>query len=338
MNRLCFFLVSLTLLASACKKEIESTKEAPPATSREMSTTTAHQVCYGNSWDYDQVFYPDWYYQPNGEIGNMEPLVYNNKVYVPDADVDVVRIFNGTSWQYLSSDVPINTAYRGFSFTIGTTGYIGNTGPNGGQFHQYNFTSNSWTRKADVPLFGRMMAATFSVGAKGYIAGGMGDAGSAYYKDVWEYNSSANIWTKKADLPVALYDMSSFVLGSKAYVVNGRKNGTSYSSSLYEYDPYSNNWSTKAAFPGVARRGTIAFVIAGKAYCGGGRNSNGPLTDYYRYDPATNTWTRVADMSLYFMEKPVYGFSINSLGYGVYHHMATDDVYTVKYTPLTCIE
>ena len=121
--------------------------------------------------------------------------------------------------------------------------------------------------------------------------------------------------------------------------MNGKRGFYSYNSTLYQYNPDINLWTTKAPFPKEKTFRAISFVIGDKAYCGGGETAlSNNDNDYYKYDPATNTWTRVADMSVDFMRWSVYGFSINSKGYAVYHHRLLDDLYMVKYTPLLCAD
>lgn len=40
----------------------------------------------------------------------------------------------------------------------------------------------------------------FSIGNKGYVAGGLADGSNVGLTEVWEYNSFNNEWTRKKDL------------------------------------------------------------------------------------------------------------------------------------------
>jgi hypothetical protein len=93
MRKIIFILLLATLSIIACKKESIET---------EVKTTpeiifAPNPYCTGNNWLYDQLFYGRYYNWP---------LVYNNKAYVFKHNTDRVLIYNGTSWDSISSPIP----------------------------------------------------------------------------------------------------------------------------------------------------------------------------------------------------------------------------------------
>jgi Galactose oxidase, central domain len=357
MRKIFFIPLFATLFIAACKKEAIETK-APAALDVNKVTTNAPSPCTGNTWTFDQA------YPGSSIIINYEPpLVYNNKVYVfdqgnqNDLTDGEIRIFDGVGWNTLPSQIPFAWGYN-FSFTIGSKGYLGNTTKCGGAplcshyFYEYDFISNTWSEKTPSPGPDRNSVNYFSIGNKGYIAGGVSNDGGSARKDTWEYNPANDSWTQKADLPASaplgLGGATGFSIGNKGYIVNGRVNWVPndfYYNILLEYDPVANAWQNKASFPGVAREHSSVFVIAGVAYAGGGFSlTNQYLNDFYKYNPVSNSWSQVADTPPLVLRSLTpyttgYGFSINSKGYVTYliPNLLPYTPGMIKYKQKTCI-
>jgi hypothetical protein len=344
MKRHIIFLLSTSLLLSSCKKEVEA---LPDSTESMVSTDDIGPYippvyCAGNFWDDAGRFYPDWYLESNYYLSHADPLVYNNKVYVPDYDNQEVRIYDGSSWQTLPSAVPFRNSDMGISFTAGTKGYIGYTGGTK-QFWQYNFEANTWARKADYPGPALYRTAMFSIGAKGYVVCGF-DMMTGRTNKVWEYNPSTNTWAQKANCPASLNMMSYFSIGNKGYIVCGMDDDGFYDKFL-QFDPAANRWTYLPKFPGALRQSAAAFVISGKAYVGDGYGDNVSFNDYFRFDPATNQWSpsigvnKVADLETTISFKPAYSFAINSRGYVAGRFANVPQyMFMYKYSPLVCTE
>jgi hypothetical protein len=267
-------------------------------------------------------------------------FVYNNKYYAPqnagNTTEDMqVHIFDGSSWTHIPSEVPFSSNHRNFAFVIGSKGYVARASTAGSRFYEYNFATNTWTRKADFPGTGMYGFATFTIGIKGYVAGGANYDGMI--TEVWEYNPASNTWRERADLPQVRTSASGFTLNGKGYLVNGMYNEYSgLHRSLMEYDPASNAWTAKSLFPGLGRLDSQVFVIGDNAYIGGGYRVDPilPFTDFYKYDPSGNTWTSVKDAPVSSTMKN--GFSINGKGYAVYYPGDGQGAKLVKYYPLYC--
>ena len=93
-------------------------------------------------------------------------------------------------------------------FVVGNYAYIGTGGvsPLGkgatlsAQFYRFDAINDAWKPCADFPGTLRSFATGFSVGAMGYIVGGV-DVNGNYLKDVWRYDPTADKWSQLADFP-----------------------------------------------------------------------------------------------------------------------------------------
>lgn len=108
-------------------------------------------------------------------------------------------------------------------------------------------------------------------------------------------------------------DASSFVIGTRKYVVGGYT-GDDYVTDLWEYDSDNDYWIKRADFPGVARSNAVAFSVGSKAYYGTGYDGRNRLQDFWEYDPATDSWTQVADF-LGTARHSAIGFGLTDYGY-----------------------
>jgi len=200
------------------------------------------------------------------------------------------------SWTQLS-DIPsgFNRGWA-FSFVISGKGYICG-GDKTGNFavykdvREYNPATDTWTKKADLPI---AMDGAFScsVNGKGYVIGGFN--GSVALSSVYEYDPVANIWTSKASYPggQAIFP-AGFVINNKIYVGIGSMSGMAGTNLFYEYNPATNIWAQKANFPGGVRQASIGFAIGNIGYIGGGeQNYSTMYYDFYKYSPLTNSWVK----------------------------------------------
>jgi hypothetical protein len=331
----------MILILLSCKKGLkELTGDQPAVSSDNYSALNGHTLCYGsNTWENDVTY-----------VGHVPVLqvVYNNKVYffhndgaVPEF-VDKITIYDGTSWQVLSSDIPLQPIYIGFAFVIGNKAYFGYTQYVGNNSHgnswQYNFTTNTWTEIEDFPDYYLANPAYFTVGNKGYVVGG---SKNGYSNKTWEFDPSASPkWRQRANYPGnGRAGANGFSIGNKGYIVNGYSFTSNPSQHIYyqnllEYNPSSNSWVARANFEGVARSYCRSFVIDGYAYVGAGLNSETRFIDFYKYDPADNDWVRIPDYSGY--GECYKAFSINSKGYAVWRPNNDHPFRLKKFTPRIC--
>ena len=337
----CLLFTLSTFLLFACTKETIKLK----GTNTAEVPISARPNCYGNFWQTDATIYG---HADNFTFNIPTALEYNNKLYVFDAATDLIRIYNGSGWQLLRLAIPFanNPLDRpNFGFTIGNKGYIGNLDINSltHPFWEYDFGTNTWVQKANFPGSRRIegSAATFSIGTKGYITGGLSEQNSnaVTLRETWEYDPSNNEWTPKADMPSL--NRTAYATGfsavNKGYVLAGKyitENSTIHLKKLLEYDPVTDNWTTKSDFPGLPRYHPSVFVIGSTAFAGCGRTMNTFFKDFYKYNPYSNTWSQVADVPV--TNASVFGFAISSKGYVEFTDPSANPNFLLKYTPYKC--
>lgn len=150
---------------------------------------------------------------------------------------------------------------------------------------EYDFTSNTWTRKTSGPL-GRHGHVAVAINSKMYIFGGVRYVNSVvFYKELWEYDPSTDKWTKKADAPIEAGSSTAVEHNGKMYVFAGYY--------ILIYDPATNTWEQKTT---NNHSGLSAAAINDKIYLYGTYDTyHNPLGNLWEYDPAANTWTRKKD-------------------------------------------
>jgi N-acetylneuraminic acid mutarotase len=173
----------------------------------------------------------------------------------------------------------------GFSFSIGTKGYIG-----GGQdvlartdFWEFDPASGVWTQKASVNVASG--AVGFSIGAFGYAGSG---SSNAFYR----YDPAANAWAQMASVGGSSFRKGAyyFSFGSYGYIGGGVNSAQAQLSDLWQYDPGANSWTSAAATPSgldwyaAMTIGVKAYLIARDTALGSS------LASVREYNPATNTW------------------------------------------------
>ncbi len=101
----------------------------------------------------------------------------------------------------------------------------------------YDPTTDTWTRKADMPIR-RAAAAACVVDGTIYVIGGViEDTHGTPLSTVYEYDPAMDIWTRKADMPTARLFLSATGVGGKIYVFGGAVYGGPVLSTVEEYDP-----------------------------------------------------------------------------------------------------
>lgn len=173
---------------------------------------------------------------------------------------------------------------------------------------------NTWTQKAYFGGTARYAAASFSIGAKGYIGTGSTST-NTYSNDFWEYDNVTNTWTQKANVGgTPRMSAVGFSIGNKGYIGTG-ENPIYLANEFWEYDPSSNSWTQKANFGGSPRIFAVGFSIGNHGYIGTGEYGyNSHYNDFWEYDPSSNTWTQKANFGGLGRYAAV-GFSIGAKGY-----------------------
>jgi hypothetical protein len=185
----------------------------------------------------------------------------------------------------------------------------------------FSFAQGTWTQKANFPGTGRYLAASFSIGTKGYIGIGYTDVTvTTPFTDFWEWDQTTNVWTKKADYPGSSGGIvACFSIGTKGYIGAGQNtSGPGFTNDFWEYNPATNSWTQKASLPTTpARSWAVGFSIGDKGYIGTGTQDKSGVfyyQDFWEWDQATNIWTQKANFGGTHRSYAV-GFSIGTKGY-----------------------
>lgn len=191
---------------------------------------------------------------------------------------------------------PAGPRYLGIAFTIGDKAYAGS-----GKiydcynasfdFWEYDFTSDTWTRKADIGdatngYKKRSAAVAFSINSKGYI--GLGAEGyDTRVKDLWEFDptqGASGKWTRKADLPsTPRLAALAFTTGNRAFAGLGAY--YSLLTDFWEYIPSSDSWQLRNNNVANIRSGGSGFSIGNKGYVLFGQNTVDFVSDVWEYCP-----------------------------------------------------
>ena len=162
-----------------------------------------------------------------------------------------------------------------------------------------------WQRKADLPGMNRGFAASFVIGNKGYLAGGLvrvdftqNTFSDQLLDDMWAYDPSTNLWEEIPNFPLGQRaGMYSFVLDGKAYIGGGINESNIEQRDLFRFDPQTKTWEQLDDFDGTARKNAFSFVLDGKAYIGCGASSTGLLNDVWQYDPTLEFWLQLRNFN-----------------------------------------
>ena len=161
------------------------------------------------------------------------------------------------------------------------------------QVSRYDFTTNTWSNVASLPVplgQGSMGASNGKV----YVAGGF-IGGSNVTNALRIYDIASNSWTSGANLPTSpgVEAAAGAVVNGKFYVMGG-DDFTNGLNTTFIYDIASNTWTTGAMLPD-SRTNTCATVYNGLIYVYGGVILPGFTTTdtLLSYDPVANSWTNL---------------------------------------------
>jgi N-acetylneuraminic acid mutarotase len=206
------------------------------------------------------------------------------------------------------------------AFTIDTVAYVG-LGYNFSQapaqqtdLWKYSPATDTWTQMASFPTGGVSGASAFSIGSKGYVAGGFSSTTSAVDNELWEYSAVLNTWAQKTSCPCAARDYAvAFSINGRGYFGTGYDASSANFSDFWSYLPATDSWVQRADLPGFPRSSAVGFSIGGKGYIGSGYIAGG-VYDFWQYNPATNSWLQKADIGTQGINDAC-GFAIGGYGY-----------------------
>jgi len=163
-----------------------------------------------------------------------------------------------------------------------------------------------WAHKSSLPGPARWKAASFVIGNKIYVVGGM-DALGNILSDVWQYDMLTNTWMPMSDFPgPARCAAVAFAVNNKGYLSTGDVGNNHFLKDMWEYDPVADLWTQKASLFSASyqRREAIVFTIGVKAYIGfgegwhfGDTNTLTTLYDLMEYNTQTDAWNFLPSLS-----------------------------------------
>ncbi len=163
---------------------------------------------------------------------------------------------------------------------------------------EYDPATDTWTRKADMPVArGYLDGSSLPVvDGKIYVMGG-GNPASARV-DI--YDPATDTWSRGADMPTPRLIFARVAFEGKIYTFGGLaglRNSDRGLKTTDVYDPKTDTWTESATMP-HAVWGHSAEVVDGKIYVIGGSYGIDAMQIHQVYDPQTNTWTSATPMPI----------------------------------------
>jgi N-acetylneuraminic acid mutarotase len=184
-----------------------------------------------------------------------------------------------TNWWLRKKNFPGPARLSAVGASINGMGYVG-TGQSGpgdatgyNDWYQYDPSTDTWTRKADLPAQYRWAAVAFQSGTKAYITGGT-NYSHGDFTGTWAYDPTIDTWKARAEFPGICEYSVGLSIPDDGVVVSG--GGGDYTSTQCWFYNFSNNtWTQGINSPGGGRSEAGGFAIGGSIFIFGGVGANG---------------------------------------------------------------
>ena len=163
--------------------------------------------------------------------------------------------------------------------------------------YAYTPSTNSWTRKADMPV-ATYAGEVAAIGRYLYVVTGFLPALTPGPARLYRYNPATNSWTERARPPQACGVCAGGVINGKLYLLGYQ--------SVNMYDPAANQWKTvhnmeEADWSPYAdspfrNSSNDGVTLNQQLYVIGGSSGEGYSRTVFAYNPVTNSWSKKADM------------------------------------------
>jgi hypothetical protein len=156
------------------------------------------------------------------------------------------------------------------------------------QVWAFDPSTNSWSRKADVPApgVGANFGSAAVLGGAIYTFGGVNGPPSpiTVHRAAWKYDIAGNSWTRRADLPTDNFGAAVGAIGGKIYIAYG----SGFVRQTWSYDPVADSYTRVADAPAITTTNRVhGTVLNGELHAfAGGFEGNAHVI----YNAATNTW------------------------------------------------
>lgn len=184
-------------------------------------------------------------------------------------------------------------------------------------FHQYDLSTDKWSRLADLPYTTYGINVAFAVNGKGYVMTGFSDPTNT--PQTWEYDPSTSLWTQKTAYPGnAKNSFANFLVAGKEYIVLGSDINSNLLNDVYEYDPATDVWTQKNNFPDTAWYSPASFSFDTLGVIS--NLSNGKV---WEYTAANDSWSQKNN----FMLSSAYNQTFSKGQKGYLCSYSTDSLY-----------
>jgi N-acetylneuraminic acid mutarotase len=344
MNHSLQHTLALTLALLALASCTENGTPTEPVTGRDQPTTTELAVAT-NSWTEKAIM-------PTGRV-YLAAAVVNNSLHQPilytigggrESGETMAAVeaydFETNAWS-TKAPLPVNLHSTNGAGVIAGKIYV-----SGGRdvndiddgfprksLYVYDPVTDSWSRKADMPL-PSMDGVTGVIDGRLYVLTGNWENG------FFQYDPSTDSWSSLPKCPAVHFRGAGAVINGKFYVAGGEKfslNGPYAIKKLHVYDPVTNTWSAKALMP----RGVYLAAgarLRGQLYVVGGIGTDLRARRLVQaYDPVANTWALKAPLPTWRSGLAASNFVLNGQqglvaigGYGGLgiRWLRSNDVYT----------
>ncbi len=160
-------------------------------------------------------------------------------------------------------------------------------------FWMYNPVSDSWTRKADFPIFATDGSVCFVYENK--IIVGSGFDGYTFTREFWSYDPEVNKWTLLNTFPgFSRFGAVACTNGNQVYFGTGFH--TNCQNDWWKFSPSNGNWKKLKSMPDDGRDNAVALTIKNRFFVSSGMHFAGDLTggrtfsDILEYDAERDVW------------------------------------------------
>jgi N-acetylneuraminic acid mutarotase len=147
-------------------------------------------------------------------------------------------------------------------------------------------TGSRWQVLAPMPT-ARYSLAVAAYENSIFAFGGLTESGVTSV--VERYDTSLDAWVTVSPKPLAVYEVSTVVIGGKIYIPGGRLESGQVTDVLEIYDPQGDLWSQGAPIPLAVSAYALA-AFEGRMYLFGGWDGQDHLATVYEYDPENDAW------------------------------------------------
>jgi hypothetical protein len=205
-------------------------------------------------------------------------------------------VLNAQGWLQLA-DFPGSARDDAAAFTINDRIYVG-TGMDIGyqlrnDWYVYDGSAGTWETIAPLPASPRQYCATFSLGFRGFLFGGIDSIGGL--NELWAYDPSADAWEQRASLPApGRWACVAFTDAGYGYICTGMLDGGTATSEVWRYDQVADEWTAVAPVPGTARHRAAGHGFLETIIAGGADGQFNALSDVYAYQSWEDEWNELA--------------------------------------------